>query len=182
MALKAGYKGVKKSFVDKLSALLSAKIIESIGNGLSLSEQGELAAEIDTETMEFKTGKLAAKIPSSGFTIEQIFYNEGNPTTPATEYSLTSGKHFDDYDAIILDIGQIGDGGVSGSTSSSTNQKVVWVHDPIFELTHRLSCGDFGSRSITITMDVENDKFSFTSTAENANYSMRIYAIQGIKF
>lgn len=81
MALRAGYKGVKKSVLDSLLSLVGAVIIEeigdgltltdeneleadvkSIGNGLTLSEAGELAADIDPDTMEFtEAGKLACK-------------------------------------------------------------------------------------------------------------------------
>lgn len=61
MALKAGYKGIKKSVLEKLLELTGSLSIKSIGNGLDLSDAGALAADIDTDTMEFKDGKLAAK-------------------------------------------------------------------------------------------------------------------------
>lgn len=68
MALRAGYYGLKNSVKKTLEKLASdlagAKIIKSVGDGLSLSDQGALAANIDSETMEFKDHKLAAKIPS----------------------------------------------------------------------------------------------------------------------
>lgn len=61
MALKAGYIGVKKSMLGLINSIASAKIIKTIGNGLKLTSAGTLSADIDTETMEFKNGKLAAK-------------------------------------------------------------------------------------------------------------------------
>ena len=112
MALKAGYKGVKKSFVDKLSALLTAKVIESIGNGLSLSEQGELAADIDTETMEFKTGKLAAKLPIIPPSVEMdLLYGSSTYDPVASKNDIDLSLVIDDYDLLLF---------VFGWTSSST--------------------------------------------------------------
>ena len=61
MALKAGYYGIKKSLFSILESLSGAKIIKTIGNGLNLTDAGSLSCDIDTETMEFKNGKLAAK-------------------------------------------------------------------------------------------------------------------------
>ena len=61
MALKAGYKGVKKSVLDFISSLSSAKIIKTIGDGLNLTSSGELDVEINPETMEFVENKLSAK-------------------------------------------------------------------------------------------------------------------------
>lgn len=65
MALKAGYKGVKKNVLTSLMSLLGSKVIKSIGNGLALSDAGELATDIDTDTMEYKDGKLASKAGST---------------------------------------------------------------------------------------------------------------------
>ena len=61
MALRAGYYGVKKSVLAALSNLSGAKIIKSIGDGLKLTSAGKLSCDIDTNTMEFKSGKLASK-------------------------------------------------------------------------------------------------------------------------
>ena len=61
MALKAGYIGVKKSMLGLINSISSAKIIKTIGNGLKLTSAGTLSADIDTNTLEFKNGKLAAK-------------------------------------------------------------------------------------------------------------------------
>lgn len=106
MALKAGYKGVKKSFIDRLSTLLTAKVIKSIGNGLSLSEQGALAAEIDTETMEFKTGKLAAKLPTIPPSVEmELLYGSSiyNPIASVSDIDLSSV--IDEYDLLVFIFG-----------------------------------------------------------------------------
>lgn len=61
MALKAGYLGVKKNLIDLINTMAGGKIIKTIGNGLTLSDAGALSADIDTDTMEFKEGKLSAK-------------------------------------------------------------------------------------------------------------------------
>lgn len=61
MALKAGYIGIKKSMLGLINSIASAKIIKSIGNGLKLTTAGALSVNIDSDTMEFKSGKLASK-------------------------------------------------------------------------------------------------------------------------
>ena len=99
MALKAGYKGIKKSVLESLISLLGSKVIKSIGDGLSLSEEGALATSIDTDTMEYKDHKLAAKLPviPSGYEAELLFDAEGTPTT-----SITLSESLDDYDAVMF--------------------------------------------------------------------------------
>lgn len=61
MALKAGYYGVKRSVLRVIEGLAGSKIIKSIGNGLKLTNAGTLSVDIDTDTMEFKNGKLSGK-------------------------------------------------------------------------------------------------------------------------
>lgn len=82
MALKAGYKGIKKNVLDSLMSLLGAKAIKTIGNGLSLSDAGALAADIDTDTMEFKDGKLASK--STGGVKYKAYKGKGGSETVIT--------------------------------------------------------------------------------------------------
>lgn len=81
MALRAGYYGLKNSVKRTLEKLASdmagAKIIKSIGDGLSLSDQGSLAASIDPDTMEIKNHKLAAKVQSSGFDYSTTEFDTG---------------------------------------------------------------------------------------------------------
>lgn len=107
MALKAGYKGVKKSVLESLVSLLGSKVIKSVGDGLSLSEEGALATNIDTDTMEYKDHKLAAKLPviPSGYEVELLFDAEGTPTT-----SITLSESLDDYDAVMLVMKAYGEG------------------------------------------------------------------------
>lgn len=186
MALRAGYYGLKNSVKRTLEKLASdmagAKAIKSVGDGLSLSDQGALAANIDTETMEFKDHKLAAK-SSSRFTMDQIYYNNGDPAATGTDVSIIEGKHFSDYDMLILDIGQVSDGGISAA-NGSCNQKCLWLADPALAISGKWICGDYYQRSISVLVDVEHDTFSYTSAAssEQSGYAMRIYAIQGVKF
>lgn len=187
MALRSGYYGLKNSVKRSLEKLASdmsgAKIIKTVGDGLTLSEQGSLAADIDSDTMEFKDHKLAAKIPEipSSFTMEQIYYNDGNPATPGTDVSIIEGKHFSDYDMLILDIGQSSDGGIGAN--GSCNQKCLWLADPALAISGIWASGDFGQRSLRLSVDVEHDTFNYTTTtSEQAGYAMKIYAIQGVKF
>lgn len=181
MALKAGYKGVKKSFIDKLTTLLSAKVIKSIGNGLSLSEQGALAAEIDTETMEFKTGKLAAKIPEIPATYSRIkvYDGEGSPAGLSEDISmiLPSGKTLSDYDAIIFVTGQTSDGGLSTIQA----ERIAFLN---FNTSLKLVFEGYYQRSMIVSLDYANNTFNYTSTAssENEGYRLRIYEVHLIKF
>lgn len=201
MALKAGYKGIKKNVLDSLLTLLGSVVIKEIGDGLTLDSDGELSADIndvgdgltlsesgtasvdiDSNTMEFtEDGKLKAKI-TSGFSMEQIYYGNGEPATRNTDVSLISGKHFSDYDMLIFDIGQPDDGGIS--VNAACNQKCLWLADPALAISGKWSCGDYYQRSISISIDVEHDTFNYSSVAssESDGYSMRIYAIQGVKF
>ena len=72
MALKAGYYGIKKSLFSVIESLSGAKVIKTIGNGLNLSNAGSLSCDIDTETMEFKNGKLASKGASFDFSTTEF--------------------------------------------------------------------------------------------------------------
>lgn len=121
MALRAGYYGLKNSVKKALEKLASdmagAKIIKSVGDGLSLSdqgaltaniksigdgldlsEQGSLSVDIDSDTMEFKNGKLAAKSAASD--IDTIYTNPGS--TPVSSMILTG--NISDYDMIVFDL------------------------------------------------------------------------------
>ena len=98
MALRAGYYGLKNSVKRSLEKLASdmsgVKIIKTIGDGLSLSDQGALAANIDTDTMEFKDHKLAAKV-GSAVTIDDLI---SAAITTTGEFTLD--HDFTDYDLI----------------------------------------------------------------------------------
>lgn len=103
MALRSGYYGLKNSVkrtLEKLASDMSgAKIIKTIGDGLSLSAQGSLAASIDTDTMEFKDHKLAAKIPDipTSYDADLLFDAQGTPET-----SITLSESLDGYDALMF--------------------------------------------------------------------------------
>ena len=120
MALRAGYYGLKNSVKRTLEKLASdmagAKIIKTIGDGLTLSDQGALAANIDSDTMEFKDHKLAAKKPEipSSYTIDELwdYEVEGSGTVVYNTYSLTLRHSVDDYDEILVEF-------ISASTDAS---------------------------------------------------------------
>lgn len=65
MALRAGYYGIKKSVLRTIEGLAGSKLIKTIGNGLKLTNAGTLSVDIDSDTMEFKNGKLSV-IDSGG--------------------------------------------------------------------------------------------------------------------
>lgn len=64
MALKAGYKGVKNSLMYFIESLVGSKVIKSIGDGLSLSEAGELEVDIGDGLDIDESDKLAVKLGS----------------------------------------------------------------------------------------------------------------------
>lgn len=76
MALRAGYYGLKNSVKRTLEKLASdmagAKAIKNVGDGLSLSDQGALSANIDSDTMEFKNGKIASKSSSWNYSLSEV--------------------------------------------------------------------------------------------------------------
>jgi len=83
MALRAGYYGIKKSVLAALSNLSGAKIIKSIGDGLKLTSAGKLSCDIDTDTMEFKAGKLSAKNLGGGVKYK-VYQGQGGTDTTIT--------------------------------------------------------------------------------------------------
>lgn len=189
MALKAGYNGVKKSILGKLIQMSNALIIKSLGTALSLTDAGELrvrnasdshsgVVQPDGETTFIENGLL--KSAGTSFVIEQIYYNNGDPATASTNVQLLEGKSFSDYDAIIIDYGQSGDGGVSQYNS----QREFYLADPIFVATKKIGFGDFGKRSMTVTFDLDNDTFNYTSSTEGeqAAYKPLVYGMCGVKF
>ena len=101
MALRAGYYGIKKSVLAAISNLSGAKVIKSIGDGLKLTSAGKLSCDIDTDTLEFKSGKLSVK---GGYNAE-LLYNNGEYSA---NINFTDGKNIDDYDQLIVYIGGIG--------------------------------------------------------------------------
>lgn len=117
MALRSGYYGLKNSVkrtLEKLASDMSgAKIIKTIGDGLSLSAQGVLAADIDSDTMEFKDHKLAAKIPTlSNYSCEEIY--SGSTFAETISFTFPDNKDLDSYDQLLIIAG-----GVSNKNSSS---------------------------------------------------------------
>ena len=77
MALRAGYYGLKgamKKTLEKLASDTSGmKIIKTIGDGLKLTQAGKISVDIDSNTMEFKTGgKLAAKAVAVDYASEEV--------------------------------------------------------------------------------------------------------------
>lgn len=112
MALRSGYYGLKNSVkrtLEKLASDMSgAKIIKTIGDGLSLSAQGALAANIDTDTMEFKDHKLAAKIPVINTYSKDTLYTS-DVYADAIPFTFPEGSDLDDYDQIMIIYGGISD-------------------------------------------------------------------------
>ena len=117
MALRAGYYGIKKSVLAAISNLSGAKIIKSIGDGLKLTSAGKLSCDIDTNTMEFKAGKLSAK---GGFTKDLLYGNEIIAHPPTQNSSIQLAEAFTDYDFILV---------VGGFTSSGVKVIENWLVD-----------------------------------------------------
>lgn len=107
MALKSGYIGIKKSMLGLINNLSSSKLIKSIGNGLSMTTAGKLSANIDSDTMEFKNGKLAAKI-TSGYEADVLFGSLTYTYPASTATSIELSESFEEYDAICVICGFTG--------------------------------------------------------------------------
>lgn len=183
MALRAGYYGVKKSVLAAISNLSGAKVIKSIGDGLKLTSAGKLSCDIDADTMEFKAGKLAAKI-TSGFEREVLWGNEEityPPTKPAT---IDLSGSYADYDMIVV---------VTGFTSTNVNTFQTWCI-PVLELKQcdvdpssdtakiiALPCNT-GSGSGGQWARVANHGSDFESLSFRYNGDIGIYKIIGLKF
>lgn len=183
MALKAGYNGIKKSVLDSLMSLLGAKVIKTIGNGLSLSDAGALAADIDSDTMEFKEGKLAAKV-TSGFERKVLWGGDTityPPTKPAT---IDLSDAYTDYDMIVV---------ITGFTSTGVNCFQSWCI-PVVELEQcdvdpsadtakliPLPCNSGGTGGGQ-WVRVANHGEGFGALSFRYNGDVGIYKIIGLKF
>lgn len=190
MALKAGYQGLKKAFKQSIESFMAnmsdALIIKSLDDTLELSDEGELSIDIDSTPTEnsgnpvTSGGVYEALQGASAYTLEQIYYDSGDPATMNTNVSISAGKHFSDYDAILIGYGQPSDGGIAQSIS----QRIILVADPVFNTVKKCSFGDYGQRSMTISFDFEHDTFNYVSTANNeqAGYKPNVYELCGIKF
>lgn len=91
MALKAGYNGIKKSLLDKLTQMSGALIIKSLGTALSLSDAGELrvrnasdshsgVVQPDGETTFIEGGLLKAAV-TTGAVKSFKYTGEGGSST-----------------------------------------------------------------------------------------------------
>ena len=208
MALKAGYRGVKKSFLDIINSIKlitsigdgldfdsgelsieagdgisfdeDGKVTANLGDGLDFDEDGKVTADLGDGLDFDQDGKIIVSQPGSAYTLEQIYYNNGDPATMSTDVSITEGKHFSDYDAILIGYGQPSDGGISASISHRT----IFITDPVFVAVKRVSFGDYGQRSMSVSFDFTNDTFNYVGTANNeqAGYKPSIYELCGIKF
>lgn len=168
MALKAGYKGIKKNVLDTLMSLVGAKVIKTIGNGLSLSDAGALAADIDTDTMEFKDGKLASK--GGGFDVKTLTFT-GDGTTQSTIdlSSLTT------LPVMIL--------GITGASSDGYNMLVQpFVYGVLNSniIYTQINGSGFGNAYCDVSYGGDNDDILHikSGTAVNAlNESGRTYTV-----
>lgn len=136
MALRSGYYGLKNSVKRRLEKLASdmsgAKIIKTIGDGLSLSDQGALAANIDTDTMEFKDHKLAAKV-SSAFEMDLLSGSDTyDPAASTADIDLS--EVIDDYDMLYV---------ICGWLTGTGGCVTAWINvDILKQLTGTTTTGD----------------------------------------
>lgn len=125
MALRSGYYGLKNSVkrtLEKLASDMSgAKIIKTIGDGLSLSDQGALAANIDSDTMEFKDHKLAAKVLSA-FEMD-LLSGSDTYSGAASTADIDLSQVIDDYDMLYVIAGWVT--GTGGCVTSCINVDIL---------------------------------------------------------
>lgn len=183
MALRAGYYGVKKSVLAAISNLSGAKIIKSIGDGLKLTSAGKLSCDIDADTMEFKAGKLSAKI-TSGFDREILWGNDEITYPPTKPSTIDLSEAYTDYDMIVV---------VTGFTSSGVNCFQPW-YIPTPELEQcdvdpnadaakliPLPCNS-GGTSGGQWVRVANHGEGFEALSFRYNGDVGVYKIIGLKF
>lgn len=184
MALRAGYYGLKNSVKRTLEKLASdmagAKVIKTVGDGLSLSDQGVLAANIDTETMEFKNHKLAAKV-SSAYTIDELwdYEVEGQGSVTYDTYTLTLRHTIDDYDEILVElISNAID--TSGDWSSSVQARFNVEALENARVPHSTTYCSFGVRSTKYVINgtTFQAERSHSTDQERVNGVVKIYGIK----
>ena len=94
MALKAGYKGIKKSLLSLI------KFITSIGDGL-VFDAGELSANLG-EGLEFDSDGKIKVSESSSVTKDNIFTGDFNVFSATTYTEITFTEDITDYDYLIF--------------------------------------------------------------------------------
>lgn len=107
MALRAGYIGIKKSWLGLINKLSTAKIIKSIGNGLELTSAGKLNVKAATDSaiggikvgagLSINNGVLNAD--ASGFSRTNLYTGSASA---AGEIVLTSAISDDDLLEFVL--------------------------------------------------------------------------------
>ena len=101
MALRAGYYGIKKSLLSKISQLSNAVIIKSIGSGLTLSEAGELSSD--------SSGTTEVDLDFSTFTdyVENASVMSVNKTADSVTFQYGSGGAIGARVAKVVDISSV---------------------------------------------------------------------------
>ena len=140
MALKAGYKGIKKAVLDTLLPLIDIVKIKSLGDGLSLSEEGELEMDVPVESLGdglslSEEGELEMDVPieslGAGFSLDEgiINYSGSSVTVEsifhsdvATGSTFELSKEITDYDFVVF---IAVDGDYSVSTISYIKDKIT---------------------------------------------------------
>lgn len=187
MALKAGYKGIKKSVLDKLLQLSGALIIKSLGTALSLSDAGELTVSAasdtalgvvqpDGETTFIEEGLL--KATASKYTKDVLYDAVTNPVTDNTSYSFGEDLDVNDYDAIGMVLTTVQDGGLS-SAQWQFISFAEWL-----KLSTGWSICLYKERWARLLIDFTDNSFKFTSAhvSESGNFKPVLCYIYGIKF
>lgn len=112
MALKAGYKGVKNSFIAAVNSLVSLGI-KSLGSMFNVSSAGELtvkkattsAAGIvkpDGTTITINNGTISAAAAGNF----DLLFGSTEPTYPAsTDTAIELSEDFTDYDILVFIMG-----------------------------------------------------------------------------
>lgn len=143
MALKAGYYGIKKVLIDKINSLAGAVVIKSIGDGLDLSEAGELSSTISLPNLfsgeEVDTGWKIGNAPVYAKFLQTDTYSTGVEGAKIGEIAGTikcyGALHAIDYSVTTTGFADLMGAYPSGSnffgngvyTKKGTNVTEVWV-------------------------------------------------------
>lgn len=204
MALKAGYRGVKKSFLDIINSIKlitsigdgldfdSGELSVEVGDGLSFDEDGKVTAYLGDGLDFAEDGKIIVDQPGSAYT-KDLLYGSSTITFPAvqaTEITLQKDGEpvsISDYDELIVITGWL-DIGVNCIQSWTIPCDVLMLTetptadtDRIFALPNNVAASGGTGQWTRIGKGDSNSKLAFRYTKGNTA-GTGIYQIYGIKY
>ena len=195
MALKAGYKGLKKAFeqtlVSFMNSMSDALIIKSLGSALSLTDEGLLSVgegsstekgvvQLDTEPTEDSENAIMSGAVYEALQDVGSFTKETLYTSSAYTADVVLSKDVDDFDFIIVN--------VYSSTTNNTQYYIIptlefmalcpYVETPVSNVTPHYLASMYNNIYTRMIMGNADNKLKLYDTAGGV-YVKNVY---GIKF